>query len=259
MTLTDTIASQVAVVTGGSKGIGYNIAKALIARGNRVIIGDILDKDGKAAVEEFNANAGKTVAAFAHADVTKYKDIQSMFDLAEKEFGGVDILIANAGIFSINHGLAPFDELDDSNSRIFDVNVSGVIKCNKAALMYMGKRGQGIIINSASAGGIYPTPGMCDYAATKHAVVGWTRSLAQLPNQCNVRVNAVCPTWVETDLISDGRLPKEFRDFIDATPKARMEDVVKAYLQCIDDKSLSGTTLSVLPDGIHIEEPVYRT
>ena len=87
---------------------------------------------------------------------------------------------------------------------------------------------------------------MSDYTASKHAIVGWTRTPFRLPEQCNVRVNAVCPTWIETDFIKNPSIPKEVQDFIETCPKANMDDVVKAYLQCIDDQTLSGISSYII-------------
>ncbi|KAI7881908.1 NAD(P)-binding protein [Lichtheimia hyalospora FSU 10163] len=226
--------SQVAVITGGSRGIGHAIASALIKRNINVVIGDLLDKEGQAVVDAFNKEANKTVAAYKHTDVTKYKDLLGLFELAENMFGGVDIAILNAGTTQgFNMLMEPMDVVaninsiqDDADMFIHQVNVGGVTKGNKVALKFMHKRGGGTIINTASMAGISAMSGLDNYVATKHAVVGWTRSLAYLNNACNVRVNAICPYWV----------------------------VVDAALRCIDDSDLAGTTLLCLPDGVQQEE-----
>ncbi|KAI8145481.1 hypothetical protein BJV82DRAFT_666729 [Fennellomyces sp. T-0311] len=253
--MTDPYSSKVAVITGGSKGIGYNVAKALVAKGAKVVIGDLLDKEGQAAVKEFNETAGKQVAAYNHCDVTKYSDLIALFGLADKLFGGIDIAILNAGIAGELAG-GIFTPLDDrADMLIQEVNLGGVIKGNKVALLHMAKRGKGgVIINTASMAGFSAFPGLGAYTASKHGVVGWTRSLVNVQDLCDVRVNAVCPYWCETDIIANP--PEESsRKFLEATPKTTMEFVVQAFLQCIEDTSLCGDTLQVLPDGVHLEAP----
>ncbi|CDH49804.1 15-hydroxyprostaglandin dehydrogenase [Lichtheimia corymbifera JMRC:FSU:9682] len=245
--------TKVAVITGGSRGIGLAIASALIKRNFNVVIGDLLDQEGQAAVDAFNKSAKKTVAAYKHTDVTKYKDLLGLFELAENTFGGVDIAILNAGTTKgFNIFTEPMD--DEADMFIHQVNVGGVTKGNKVALKFMQKRGGGTIINTASMAGIGAMSGLDNYVATKHAVVGWTRSLAYLNTACNVRVNAICPYWVDTELIRSDGISNPFGEFINKCPKTPMSVVVDAALQCIDDTELAGTTLLCLPDGVHQED-----
>ncbi|KAJ8658623.1 hypothetical protein O0I10_005663 [Lichtheimia ornata] len=246
--------SKVAVITGGSRGIGLAIASALIKRNINVVIGDLLDEEGQAAVDAFNKSAKKVVAAYKHTDVTKYKDLLGLFELAENTFGGVDIAILNAGTTKgFNIFTEPMD--DEADMFIHQVNVGGVTKGNKVALKFMQKRGGGTIINTASMAGIGAMGGLENYVATKHAVVGWTRSLAYLNTAFNVRVNAICPYWVDTELIrADEISSNTFGEFIHKCPKTPMSVVVDAALQCIDDTDLAGTTLLCLPDGVHQED-----
>ncbi|KAI9471388.1 hypothetical protein BDB00DRAFT_943696 [Zychaea mexicana] len=249
----DPYTSKVAVITGGSRGIGYNVAAALVAKGAKVVLGDILDKEGEAAAKELNTRAGKQVAAYIHTDVTKYKDLIALFALAEKTFGGVDIAMLNAGIAGESAG-GVFTPLDDrADMLIHEVNIGGVIKGNKVALLHMAKRGKGgIIINTASIAGFSAMPSIAAYCATKHAVVGWSRSLVNMQSVCGVRVNAVCPYWCETDIIANPASDVA-RRFLEATPKTTMEYVVQAFEQCIEDSDMAGETLLVLPDGIHVQ------
>ncbi|KAI9275840.1 hypothetical protein BDA99DRAFT_532786 [Phascolomyces articulosus] len=230
----DPFTSKVAVITGGSRGIGFNTAKALVDRGVKVVIGDILDKEGNEAVKELNEKAGKQVAAFIHTDVTKYNDLLSLFELADKSFGSVDIAILNAGITGVSGGgvFTPLD--DDGDMFLHEVNMGGVIKGDKVALLYMGKKQDqgGVIINIASMA----VPVLSSYTASKHAVVGWTRSLANMKAICNVRVNAV-------------KKPQN----LEATPSTKMEYIVQAMLKCMEDTSLSGDLVLALPDGIYVQ------
>ncbi|ORZ22463.1 hypothetical protein BCR42DRAFT_368376 [Absidia repens] len=256
MTLEQDIAlmsNKIAVVTGGSKGIGLAVCTALVARGVKVVIGDILIKEGQEAVAALNKNAGNESAVFQYCDVRKYDDLKVLFNVAETRFGGVDIAVLNAGIAIQAGGL--FDPMEDESERfIHDVNVGGVIKGNKIAIMHMMKRKGGIIINTSSIAGIISGGGLGAYAATKHAVIGWTRSLEPLQS-FNIRANAVCPYWTETDIIKlppnpDGS-KNDFLDVLDASPKAPMEHVVETFLSCIRNEEYAGEALIVAPDGCH--------
>ncbi|CAO3611302.1 unnamed protein product [Cunninghamella blakesleeana] len=180
---------KVAVVTGGSKGIGLALTTALVERGVKVVIGDVLTNEGENAASRLNKKVGAEVVVFQHCDVRFYNDLKKLFQVAESRFGGVDIACLNAGIAVNPCGImAPLE--DESEKLIHDVNTLGVIKGNKVAVMHMVKRGGGVIINTASVAGIVGSPGISSYAATKHAVNGWTRSLEHLYPSVNIRVNA---------------------------------------------------------------------
>ncbi|KAG0175554.1 3-alpha-(or 20-beta)-hydroxysteroid dehydrogenase [Apophysomyces sp. BC1034] len=137
--------SKVAVITGGSRGIGRAVAEALIKRGDMVVIGDMLDKEGQALVDRFNEEAQRKVSAYVHTDVTKYADLKRLFAVAASDFGGVDIAVLNAGIASNGNALfTPMD--DDREMDIFNVNIGGIVRGTKVALMHMIKRGGGVIL-----------------------------------------------------------------------------------------------------------------
>ncbi|KAI8877428.1 NAD(P)-binding protein [Backusella circina FSU 941] len=180
---------KVAVLTGASRGLGKAIADKLIENGAKVVIGDILEKEGNETVAEYNEKAGSKVAAFIRTDVTKYQDNIALFKLAEKEFGGVDIALLNAGI--INNSDSMFTPLDDElEERMININTTAVIKGTKVALLHMAKRGGGVVLHLASVAGLVSAPELSSYNASKFGVVGYTRSFGLMPTICNVRVNA---------------------------------------------------------------------
>ncbi|KAI8144766.1 hypothetical protein BJV82DRAFT_606184 [Fennellomyces sp. T-0311] len=261
MTNTDkTLDEKVAVITGGSRGIGKAVAAALIERGARVVIGDVLEVEGGATVQEFNAAAGRKVAAFIRTDVTKYGDNIALFQLAEKEFGGVDIAFLNAGIGgrAADVALLPIDE--ELDERAMSVNGISVMKGTKVAILHMAKRGGGVIVNTASILGLRSLPTTSSYGASKHAVVGWTRSFNLLPSICNVRVNAVCPHFVDTDIIAVNSERKAqgspMTELIPKINKAKIGTVVKAVLMLIEDQQRNAQTVLALPDDvIKVDEP----
>ncbi|KAI9477145.1 hypothetical protein BDB00DRAFT_859373 [Zychaea mexicana] len=255
-----TLLGKVAVITGGSRGFGAAVAEAVIERGGKVAIGDILIKEGESTAENFNAAAAAKVAAFIQCDVTSYKDNIALFQFAEKEFGGVDIAFLNAGIGGKASDIAflpPDDELD---AKCMDVNGTSVIKGTKIAILHMAKKG-GVIVNTASILGTHTLPSTAAYSASKHAVVGWTRSFNLLPQVCGIRVNAVCPHFVDTDLIAikNPEIIAKGGPMLQLIPKinkATVSTVVKAVLTLIEDESRNAQTLLALPgDVIRVEEP----
>ncbi|KAG0194605.1 hypothetical protein DFQ28_008864 [Apophysomyces sp. BC1034] len=229
--------SKTAVITGASRGIGKAVAEALVDRCTNVVIGDLLDEQGQSVVDDLNKRAQRKVAVYQHADATKYADLKRLFEVAASEFGGVDIAIFNAGVAK------------DANA-LFTPMDGGVIKGNKVALMHMVNQG-GVIINTASSAGVFPPNFLNAYGATKSAVVGWTRSLGYLQRACNVRVSAVCPYWVETELIQMAGDPNRYcPTLVRLSPKTEMQTVVDAFLKCITGEYEGGSIVLALPDGL---------
>ncbi|KAI9270598.1 hypothetical protein BDA99DRAFT_602877 [Phascolomyces articulosus] len=254
-----TLEGKVAVITGAARNIGKHVAAEMIERGAKVVIGDILDAEGEATVKEFNEKAGTKVAAYIHTDVTQYADNKALFALAEKEFGGVDIAFLNAGIGSnANTMFLPLDDaLDD---RMLDINTTAVIKGSKVAILHMAKRGGGVIVNTASVAGFLCSPAVGNYTASKHGVVGWTRSNAIFEHVCGVRMNAICPYWVETELAGDlgNSVHKDpFATMVAKSPRTKVETVVEAVLTLVEDKSRNAQCLLALPGNvIRPQEPI---
>ncbi|GAA5809467.1 hypothetical protein MFLAVUS_002875 [Mucor flavus] len=234
---------KVAVVTGGSRGIGKAVIDELIEKGARVVIGDILESLGNEVANAYNEKAGTKVAAFIRTDVSKYSDNKALFQFAETEFGGVDIAILSA---------------DDLEEGIFNVNTIGVIKGSKVALMHMAKRGGGSIVCIASTAGLYTVFDTSAYNASKHAVVGYVRSCSIMPAVCNVRVNAVCPSWVATDLLvgfTSSSTVDPLVEAMNAFPFVAMSDVVKGVFTFLYEESRNAEALMILSDGLQWNVP----
>ncbi|KAI8145470.1 hypothetical protein BJV82DRAFT_603792 [Fennellomyces sp. T-0311] len=242
---------KVAVITGASRGIGKAVAEAFTKLGAKVVIGDIRDPEGEAVVEALNERANDRVAVYKHCNVAEYQDNIDLFKTAEDEFGGVDIAILNAGVGTdCNTIFAPLDDKRDEH--LFDVDVFGVVKGTKVAVLHMAKRGGGCIVATASTCSFQTPPAMGTYNAAKHAVAGWVRTLDWMPKVCNVRVNAVCPAWIDTDLLTNfgERGVEPYWEVADALPRAKMETAVEGFLSLIRDESKTGCTLLVLPKGL---------
>ena len=188
---------KVAAITGGARGIGRAAAKALAAAGAAVAL---LDRDAATAETTAKAIAAEGAAVSVHAvEVTDEAALERAFGTAIQHHGGIDILVNSAGIAirhaAVDHPLADWE-------KVVAVNLTGVFLCSRIAARNMIHRGGGAIVNLASimgfsGGGLYPN---VSYQATKGAVVNMTRALAVEWAQAGIRVNAVAPTWVRTDL-----------------------------------------------------------
>lgn len=184
-----------AIVTGAAQGIGAAFAKALAGEGSRVLVTDIADVSGcVAAIRE----AGGQAEGLA-VDVTSNADLAAMASKAEEAFGGVEILVNNAGIFA-NLELKPFWEIGEEEwDRMMAVNLRGMFQAAKACLPSMRGNGRGKIINISSGTVFYGPPGFMHYVASKAAVIGMTRSMGRELGGLNVTVNAIAPGLTESE------------------------------------------------------------
>jgi NAD(P)-dependent dehydrogenase (short-subunit alcohol dehydrogenase family) len=181
-------------ITGGARGIGKATAKALVAKGARVAIGDL----DLALAEKTATELGGNVVAFA-LDVTDRSSFDNFLSEAERELGPLDVLINNAGIMPV--GLF-FEEDDDSTRRQIDINVHGVITGSKLAIERMLPRKSGHIVNIASQAGKTGMPGIATYCASKHAVVGLSEAMRGELRDSGIEVSCVMPAIVNTELTS---------------------------------------------------------
>lgn len=187
------LSGKVAVVTGASKGIGAAIAKALAGEGASVVVNYASSKVGAdAVVEAIAAAGGKAIAV--QGDVSKAADAQQLVETAVREFGRLDVLVNNSGVYEF----ASIDEVsEDHYRRLFDVNVLGVLLATQAAGKHLGEGGT--VINISSAITHVHTPNAAVYAGTKGAVNAITGVLANELAPRRIRVNAVSPGYVETE------------------------------------------------------------
>lgn len=188
---------KVAVVTGGTSGIGRGTALAFAREGAKVAIGGRREREGKAVVEEIRRLGGE--ALFVATDVTQASQVQELVGRAVSEWGRLDVAFNNAG--TAGEALRPLAEESPENLRqVLDVNVVGVWNCMKAELPHMTARG-GSIINTSSVAGHRGFGAFSSYATSKFAVEGLTRSVAQEVAALGVRVNTVAPGPIDTEMM----------------------------------------------------------
>ena len=187
---------RTALVTGGARGIGAAIARAMVAQGAKVVIGDVLDRDGEAL-----ATALGTSAKYVHLDVTKPDDWETAVASAVKTYGKLNVLVNNAGIA----GYAPIEQYSRADwDKIIAVNLTGVFNGIQAAIPALKSAGGGSIVNMSSLAGLRGEAAMPGYVATKFAVRGLTKAAALDLARYGIRVNSIHPGIVHTPLSADG-------------------------------------------------------
>ncbi len=190
-------ASKVALVTGGGRGIGAEIARSLAGDGAFVAVSARTESEVRKVVEEITAAGGR--AQYFLADLSQPDQAAPLVSKVQAALGPIDFLINNAGIASS----APVvkQSLDEWN-RIFAVNVTATFLCTQAALPKMIERGSGRIVNIASVAARFGARYIAAYAASKHAVLGFTRCVAAEVAANGITANAVCPGFVDTEMVS---------------------------------------------------------
>ncbi len=218
---------KAAIVTGGAAGIGKAIATGLAAHGVRVAIADLNEQAAKATAQEL----GPAARAFG-LDVSRRSSVEAIFAEIEQALGGYDILIANAGVSTMNRAVDLTDEEWDFN---FAVNIKGIFLTNQTTVRYFLKVGKkGVIVNTASLAAKVGAPLLAHYSASKFAVLGWTQALAREVAPNGIRVNALCPGFVRTSMQEReiaweaslrGITPEQvIRDYVAQTPLGRLEE-----------------------------------
>jgi NAD(P)-dependent dehydrogenase (short-subunit alcohol dehydrogenase family) len=189
------LAGKVAIVTGGAQGIGYAVAEALAERGAAIVVADV--SGAAEAAKRLTANGARAIGVAA--DVSSERDTAAMAETAASAFGGIDVLVNNAGIYA-SLKPKPFEEIDPAEwRRVLDVNVIGVFLGARAVLPAMKARGGGRIISISSGVAFKGNPNMAHYVASKGAVVSLTRALATELGAHGILVNSVAPGLTLSD------------------------------------------------------------
>ena len=237
---------KVAVVTGASKGIGAEIARALAAQGASVVVNYASAKDGAdKVVAEISKSGGKAIAV--KADVAKSAEVKQLFAETKKAYGRVDVLVNNAGVYKF---LPLEDNTEDEFHREFNINVLGTLLATQEAAKHFGPNG-GSVINLSSVASDKGLPGSSIYSATKGAVDSLTRVLATELGPRKIRVNAIRPGGVETEGVhAIGIIGSDFeKQMVAETPLGRIgqpDDIasVAVFLASDASKWLTGEKLT---------------
>lgn len=239
---------KVAVITGATRGIGYATAKKFLENGCKVVIFGSKSETVKKALESLRKeNKDYDVKGF-YPDLTNLKEVEEVFNKIKNLYGKIDILVNNAGI-SARESIYEYKEEDFK--KIMDLNVNAVFNCSKAVSLIMKENKGGVILNTSSMVSIYGQPSGCGYSASKFAVNGLTKSLARELGKNGIRVNAVAPGIIFTDMMKS--VPNNvIEPLIKTIPLGRIgmaEDVANAFLFLASDMA-SYITGAILPvDG----------
>ncbi len=241
--------ARIAVVTGGARGIGEAITRRLHADGYQVVVFDLSAPEN--LIEE------GIVQDYVETDVTRADSVSQAVSQVVSANGAIDVLCNNAGVSTMQRVVDLTEDEWDFN---FNVNVKGVFLMTRAVLPRMIQRAKGVIVNTASMAGVQGVPLLAHYAASKWAVIGFTKSVALEVAEYGIRVNAVCPGYVRTsmqerELNWEGRLrgmqPEEvFEEYIRLTPLRRIEEPedvarVVGFLVGPDAEFITGEAVNV--------------
>jgi len=243
-----TMARKTALVTGAGSGIGQAVALAFAREGTAVMVGDSDTKAGNETVRLIRAAGG--TAVFQQCDVSADSDVEALVQATTREFGRLDYACNVAGIH--NEARETIDEADeDTWDRIIAVHLKGVFLCMKHETGAMLAQGHGVIVNMASVAGLVAEPGCYAYVASKHGIVGLTKTAAHDLAKKGVRVNAVCPAAVATPALL--RNPEEFLEALrEETPIGRIgrpEEIAAAVLWLCSDAAGFVTGTALVIDG----------
>lgn len=240
---------KVAIITGGSRGIGYATADAFLREGATVILTASTEASANKAVASLKEKYPNSTVAGISPDLSKLEEVRDAFRVMTGKYGCVDILVNNAGVSEST----PFmNYTEEDFDRVMDLNVKGVFNATRAAAECMVARGNGVILSTSSMVSKYGQPSGIAYPTSKFAVNGLTMSLARELGPKGIRVNAVAPGITETDMMK--AVPKEvIEPMIAQIPLRRLgqpEDIANAFVFLASDEAsyITGVVLSV--DGM---------
>ncbi|MER2028610.1 MAG: 3-oxoacyl-ACP reductase FabG [Solibacillus sp.] len=233
--------NKVAIITGGAGGIGLAAVKRFLEEGAKVAFVDYDKQQG----EKIEAELGENVAFFA-VDVSKLGDVKEMVEQVVDRFGKIDILINNAGI-TRDATLVKMSEEDFE--KVIQINLNGVYYCTQAVAPHMIAQGSGKIISTSSVSGVYGNFGQTNYAATKAAIIGMTKTWAKELGRKGINVNAVAPGFTATPMVE--KMPEKVLQQMEGITSlqrlGKPQDIANAYLFLASDEAsyITGHVLQV--------------
>jgi NAD(P)-dependent dehydrogenase (short-subunit alcohol dehydrogenase family) len=248
--MTAELQGKVALVTGGTSGIGRDTAVLFAKAGAKVVVTGRREVEGKETVDLIRAACGDGV--FVKADVSKAAEVDALVQRTVEKFGRLDVAFNNAGIEG--HWLPIVEQSEEDWDQTIDINLKGVWLCLKYEIRQMLKQGGGgAIVNMASAAGLMGLAGAATYSASKHGVIGLTKSAALETARSGIRVNVVCPAVVETPMADRAYEQPEIHKFVlGLHPMGRFgrpEEISEAVLWMCSDRASFMTGQSLVLDG----------
>ncbi len=234
----DRVDGKITIVTGGSSGIGKAAALAFHREGARVVVADANVEGGEATVEMIKKAGGEAI--FIKTDVSNPMDVESMVHKTIEAYGRIDCAFNNAGVAGER---APIADCSEENwDRVTSINLKGVWLCMKYEIPHMIKQRSGVIVNTSSVAGLSAGPPAAPaYTASKHGIVGLTKSAVKAYRKYGIRVNAVCPGLIRTQMVEEAqaKLGPRFERYLAEVQKSGLigepEDVAEAVVWLCSD------------------------
>ncbi len=235
---------RVALITGSARGIGRATALAFAAEGAQVIVCDMDAAGGEQTAADIRTAGGR--ALFVQVDVTDRASVDALVQAAQAHFGRIDVLVNNAGVLR-DRSLLKMTEQDFDF--VINVNLKGVFNCTQAVAPLLAAQGSGVILNASSVVGVYGNYGQTNYVASKAGVIGMTRVWARELGPKGVRVNAVAPGFISTEMLAGipDKVMEELKAKISLRRLGRPEDIANAYVFLASDEAayITGHVLHV--------------